>query len=97
MISDWTLPRRLADSGLNPHQNNPGFWYAQSGSNSFFVTVDDFPATGYNWGIPLGSAFVDDFVSNNGLDVQLFLTAGEHTVIVYLREDGTRLDQLMIE
>ncbi|MEM7130437.1 MAG: putative Ig domain-containing protein [Chloroflexota bacterium] len=69
------------------------------GNNSFYVTVDGQPATGYLWDTAVNAAsYIQDFVSNRGVadPVQLTLNAGEHTVIIYPREDGTILDKLAL-
>ncbi|MEM7132025.1 MAG: putative Ig domain-containing protein [Chloroflexota bacterium] len=72
---------------------------ADGGSNSFFVSVDGQPSNGYLWDVNVNSQYTDDYVNNrNGADpVEVNLTAGEHTIVVYLREDGTRLDNLALE
>jgi hypothetical protein len=45
------------------------------------------------------TAYASDYVSDrNGEDpVEVCLAAGSHTVGVYLREDGTRLDTIGLE
>ncbi|MEM7033850.1 MAG: putative Ig domain-containing protein, partial [Chloroflexota bacterium] len=71
-------------------------WAPNGGSNSFFVTVDGQPVDGYKWTIPINTGFTDVALNNSSVDIELSLTAGEHTVIVYLREPGTRLDTLSL-
>ena len=70
-----------------------------SNNNSFFVTVDGSPSSGYLWDARVSSGFTNDYVNQrNGADpVEFVLAPGEHTVLVYLREDGTQLDQLTLE
>jgi hypothetical protein len=72
---------------------------ASSSSDSFWIELDGNQAAGtvYQWDAnPLGTVYVWDLVSNfGGADpVVLNLTAGEHTVTVYGRDDGTRLARL---
>lgn len=74
--------------------------YADSGrDNSFFVKVDNAPSGGYLWDFPKNTTYQEDYVSNrNGADpVEVVLSAGEHTVTIFLREDGGRLDTLELE
>ena len=70
-----------------------------SNNNSFFVTVDGSPGSGYLWDARTSSGFTNDYVNQrNGADpVEFVLAPGEHTILVYLREDGTQLDQLTLE
>jgi mannan endo-1,4-beta-mannosidase len=73
--------------------------FAASGSDdSFFVTVDGAPLTGFLWELPSGT-YQNDYVSARGGPdpVVVRLSAGQHTVHVYLREDGARLDQIGLE
>ena len=66
------------------------------GSDSFFVTVDGAPAAGFLWDIPAGWT-VDQVKDRNGADpVVVSLDAGDHTVQVHLREDGSRLDWVQL-
>ena len=67
-------------------------------SNSFFVTVDGEPSSGILWEFPAAvNGFADVTVANRGEgDAEFDLSAGEHTVIVYLRGDGARLDKLTL-
>ncbi len=77
-----------------------GWVHASSGADdSFFVRVNGNPATGYLWETFRNTAYDMDYVSHRkGADpVELALDAGEHEVIVYLREDGTRLDKIELE
>ncbi|MGB0387465.1 MAG: DUF7594 domain-containing protein, partial [Ardenticatenaceae bacterium] len=77
-----------------------GWIYGESGSdNSFFVQVDESPINGYLWDFPKNSDYQMDHVSNrNGADpVEVPLSAGEHTLSIFLREDGARLDKLEVE
>ena len=75
---------------------------ASSGSDSFWIEIDGNQATGtvYQWDVnPVGTNYVWDLLSNvGGPDpVILNLTAGQHTVTVYARDDGTRLARLELE
>ena len=67
--------------------------------NSFFVRVNDEPAAGYRWDTVRSASFVGDYVTQSGSNdpVEVDLPAGDHSVIVHLREDGTRLDTLELE
>lgn len=71
------------------------------GADSFFVRVDGAPSGGYNWVTrPVGqSGFLEDEVNDFGVEdpVEVSLSAGQHTVTVYQREDGTQLDRLELE
>ena len=74
--------------------------YARNGSdNSFFLRVDDEPITPYLWDFPLNTAYSEYYVSDRrGREaVVLELSAGEHNLTFYLREDGARLDRLELE
>ncbi|MEL6820790.1 MAG: NPCBM/NEW2 domain-containing protein, partial [Calditrichota bacterium] len=74
-----------------------GWIYADGGdNNSFFVTLDGLPTAGYLWDTSENTMYDKDLVSDrNGPDpVQMMLTPGNHTVRLYLREDGTRIDKL---
>lgn len=74
------------------------FVYAENtSSDSFFVTVDGAPATGYIWDLPESLGYVADQVSDRGVGtVELALTQGLHTVRFHLREDGARLDSVRL-
>ena len=70
--------------------------------NSFWVTIDGQPAGGYLYDTPADGVVQSDYVNDrNGLDggdpVMVSLSAGEHTIRFYLREDGTKLDWLKAE
>jgi hypothetical protein len=63
------------------------------GSNSFFVQVDGGPV--WLWDVDTGTTYDNQFVKDRALGtISLDLTPGDHTVGVYLREDGTRLDTI---
>ncbi|MDX1994985.1 MAG: putative Ig domain-containing protein, partial [bacterium] len=64
--------------------------------NSFFVS---FGGTTNNWTLPTGTAFVTDYVGNQGGPDprEVTLAVGETQVVVFLREDGSRLDKLELE
>ncbi|WP_179137351.1 PASTA domain-containing protein [Candidatus Entotheonella palauensis] len=77
-----------------------GWVHAETWSDdSFFVRVDGLPAAGYLWDTPLNTAYGLDYVSDRDGDnpVEVLLSAGEHTVIIWPREDGTRLDKIELE
>ena len=68
-------------------------------NNSFFVKVDGAPGAGYLWDISESTLWTTDEVSDRkGVDpVGVVLTAGVHTVTVYLREDGAQIDKIWLE
>lgn len=75
---------------------------ADTGSDSFWMEVDGNQATGtvHLWDItPVGTSYVWDYMNNRGVadPVILDLAAGSHTVTVFARDDGTRLDRLEFE
>ena len=77
-----------------------GAVHAASGSDdSFWVQVNDTPADGYLWDVLQNTSYQKDYVNDrDGADpVEVWLPAGENTVSVYLREDGTRLDSIELE
>jgi len=68
-------------------------------NNSFQVTVDGQPDEGYIWDIQPNTRYDADYVNDrDSIDpVELRLEKGEHQIIFYLREDGTRLDCFELE
>ncbi|MEM7131640.1 MAG: putative Ig domain-containing protein [Chloroflexota bacterium] len=68
------------------------------GSNSFYVTVDGEPTNGHIWDTATSNTFVNDFVASRSIadPLELNLEPGDHTVVVYLREDGTKLDTIAL-
>ena len=67
-----------------------------SGSDSFFLTVDGGPAAGYLWDIP-GGWTTDQVSDRSGQNpIVLTLDPGDHVVAVHLREDGAQLDWLTL-
>lgn len=66
-------------------------------SDSFFVTVNGVPTTGYIWDTPEGLGYVPDQVSNRGVGtVTLSLSPGLNAVRFHLREQDTRLDTVRL-
>ena len=67
-------------------------------SDSFRVTVDDQPATGFLWDMGIKSTYVTDNVSNRGGadPVIIDLDPGEVTITFHQREDGSRLDTITL-
>jgi hypothetical protein len=67
-----------------------------SASNSFYAQMDS--GTLYTWDIPVGNSPVWVRVSNVGgpNPVSFNLSAGTHTFTISGREDGTRLDKLVV-
>ncbi|WP_193211045.1 Ig-like domain-containing protein [Luteolibacter marinus] len=75
---------------------------SDNSSDSFWVEIDGNQATGTinTWDTgPVGPGYVWDYLNNRNVadPVVLDLTAGGHTVTVYARDDGTRLDRLELE
>ncbi len=75
---------------------------ADTSSDSFWVEIDGNQATGtvHTWDItPVGTTYVWDYLNNRGVadPSVLTLSAGTHTVTVYGRDDGARLDRLEFE
>ena len=72
----------------------------KSSSNSFFVQIDDQPANGYLWQMPLSTSYQPVYLTNRGSGpdpVEVFLDAGEHQVVFFEREKNTRLDKVQLE
>ncbi|MFQ6102206.1 MAG: PKD domain-containing protein, partial [Anaerolineae bacterium] len=67
--------------------------------DSFFVTVDGSPSGGYLWDTLINTSYQADYVNDRGGadPVEVTLAEGQHTVIIYLREDGARLDKIELE
>jgi uncharacterized repeat protein (TIGR03806 family) len=76
---------------------------ADGSSDSFWMEVDGNQATGtvYLWDTaPVGTTYMWDYMNNRTPltdPVVLNLAAGTHTVTVFGRDDGTRLDRLEFE
>ena len=69
-------------------------------SDSFYLTADGTPTTGHLWDVRVNQSYLTDHLNdrNTGTDpVELDLTAGQHTISVHGREDGTRLDTISLE
>ena len=68
--------------------------------NSFHFGVDGNVGNAFRWNIPIsndGTSYRTDNVAGNGQDPFLFdFSAGIHTLNVYVREDGARLDRLEV-
>jgi YVTN family beta-propeller protein len=70
-----------------------------SSQNSFWITVDRQPASGFVWEMPVSATYQTDLVSDSSTatdPVVVSLTAGNHTVEVIHREAGTRLDWMRL-
>ncbi|MFZ0610876.1 MAG: MopE-related protein [Desulfobacterales bacterium] len=72
---------------------------ANGNDDSFWVKVNGSPAGGYLWDVFQNTTYRQEYVNDrNGADpVEVWLPAGENTVMIYLREDGTRLDKIELE
>ena len=70
-----------------------------SSDDSFWVRLNSMPMNGWNWPTAsAGNLFVDDYVNHqNGPDLEVALTPGNHLVEVFLRENGTQLDSIELE
>ena len=71
---------------------------ANDADDSFFVTMDGLPATGYLWDIQVNTSYAADELANrHGSDPQtMYLNAAQHNLTFYQREDGTRLDKFQL-
>ena len=67
--------------------------------DSFYAKLDGEPSDGYLWDVLQNTTYSADYVSDrDGEDpVEVCLQEGTHTVGVFLREDGTRLDTIGLE
>jgi RHS repeat-associated protein len=78
-----------------------GWVYAPDGNgDSFFVRVDGSPLHGYLWDTLQNTSYAPDYVNDRDTaadPLQVSLVVGNHTVVVYQRDDGTRLDKLELE
>ena len=68
-------------------------------ADSFYAQIDNLPSSGYLWDMPTNSSFTTSYISDRGgMDpVELTLTAGEHMLIISLRESGAELDKIALE
>lgn len=68
-------------------------------SDSFYVQVDNAPTNGYLWDVLPNTTYASDFVNDRNVadPVEVLLSSGQHTVTVYAREDGTRLDTIELQ
>jgi len=71
---------------------------ANDADDSFLISVDGLPATGYLWDIQVNTSYAADELANrHGSDPQTFyLNAAQHNLSFYQREDGTRLDKFQL-
>jgi len=68
---------------------------ATNGDDSFWVRIDDGMWTDWN-NIPIGAAWHWDDVHNATAAVTYTLATGSHTLTIAYREDGARLDRLLV-
>ena len=69
-----------------------------SGSNSFFVSVNDSKKRNILWDTKVNNEFSKEYVTHrNSGEVILELPAGNHKVTIHHRENNTQLDMLMLE
>ena len=66
------------------------------GDNSFFVQLDD--NLDNMWEVEMGDHWHWDKVNDRDIldPVRFILTSGVHTIKIKLREDGTKLDKLLL-
>jgi YVTN family beta-propeller protein len=70
-----------------------------SSQNSLYIEVDNQPASGFVWEMPVSASYQDDFVNDTSTatdPVLVSLSAGNHTVQIIHREAGTRLDWMKL-
>jgi hypothetical protein len=60
--------------------------------NSFWIRVDS--GTAYRWNTNANQTWTTNWANNNSSNLSWTLTPGTHTVTLYKREDGTRIDWL---
>ena len=100
VVGDPALPGGLASYTFTVPAGTYVIWgrvLAPSGmDDSFWVSVDGGPFT--LWSTRISSVWVWDQINHSGVaDPRLFsLAAGTHTLVVKQREDGARLDRLLI-
>ena len=63
--------------------------------DSFFAGVGNDFSSAFRWNIPVNSNFRTDNIAGSGQDPFLFdLSAGTHTLSVYVRDEGSELDSI---
>lgn len=83
----------VADSGM--YRIKAHAWANSGTTDSFWVKVDGVLAGTNGYWIVEQSAYGESYIGVTGNDpLEVYLDAGDHTVTIYLREDGTRLDSL---
>ena len=96
----WSPGSSIASFSVNvPQAGTYILWGRVMGVNdddSFYVQVDN--GTNNVWDTTQGTSWQWDQVSNRGNPgpVQFNLTAGVHTIKIKLREDGTKIDKLLL-
>jgi hypothetical protein len=100
-VLEATAPSGYAEYTFEvPVSGNYRIWgrikAADTNDNSFFVSVDG--AEYALWDTPVSKTWLWDPVADRGGDdpVIFSLDAGKHTLIVKLREDGTKLDRILV-
>ena len=73
-----------------------GVWSTDGTDDSFFVVVDGLMVGSGRWDIAHDLGYGADYVNTYQLNdpTTFTLTAGSHTVEIYVREDGARLDTI---
>lgn len=66
--------------------------------NSFYLKIDGSPSNGYVWHNRINVGYDAEIATKNDgyTRLNVYLAAGTHTVDVFLREDGTRLDKIAL-
>ena len=91
-------PRYCITVGRDAVYRVNGRTFANSGTNdSFFVQVDG--GAIWTWFVAQSNRYRNDLANDYQVEdpAEIYLTAGEHEIIVYAREDGTRLDRIRLE
>jgi hypothetical protein len=97
---DTTAPDGVAEYTIDiPTTGDYVIWgrviAPDGGCNSFFTSIDG--GEDFAWGVQIGSVWTWDSVNGNGQNpLILNLAAGTHTLRISGREDGTKLDRLLI-
>ncbi|MCB0090347.1 MAG: hypothetical protein KDE54_20730 [Caldilineaceae bacterium] len=62
------------------------------GSNSFFMTIDNQPTTPATWTLPITTTY-----EPVEAPLKPTLSAGQHIISIYLREDGAEIDKIQLQ
>ncbi|MEM8858869.1 MAG: DUF5060 domain-containing protein [Chloroflexota bacterium] len=72
---------------------------ANSLQDSFFVTINGAPSSGYLWDVSRSNSFKNDFLNDRGKSdpTTFYLDAGKHIISFYRREAGAKLDKFELQ